>query len=87
MKYIIGDLGNSELTTALVFHEGVEHTAIAPAFIPGSITSAGFCKINVNTKTQEVEVSVYGESTGLGLSPNPERDVKIIKRAIVIQTF
>ena len=87
MKYIVGEMGNTELLTALIFHEGIEHSAVAPAFNPGSITSAGFCKINVNTKTQEVEVSVYDESTGLGLSPNPERDVRIIKRAIVIQTF
>ena len=82
MKYIVGDLGSAQLTTALVFHEGIEHRTFENCFVAGSIVSAGFCKINIIKG--EAVVTAYGESMGLGVSSNPERDAKIIKRAIEI---
>ena len=82
MKYIVGDLGSAQLTTALVFHEGIEHRTFENCFRAGSIVSAGFCKISVIKG--EVIVTAYGESVGLGVSSNPEKDAKIIKRAIEI---
>ena len=82
MKYIIGDLGSSQLTTALVFHEGIEHATFKDVFVPGTITSAGFCIIEV--VQGEVVVTTYSESRSLGLKPDHERDAKIIKRAINI---
>ena len=82
MKYIVGDLGSAQLTTALIFHEGIEHRTFENCFVAGSIVSAGFCKINIIKG--ETVVTAYGESMSLGVSSNPERDAKIIKRAIQI---
>lgn len=85
MKYIVGDLGSTQLTTALVFHEGVEHQTFENCFRAGSIVSAGFCKICIIKG--EVVVTAYGESISLGVSSNPERDARIIKRAIQISVI
>lgn len=79
MKYIVGEMGNTDLLTALIFHEGIEHSAVAPAFNPGTITSAGF----VNTHRDPVKgllIDVYGKSISLNCESNSERDAKIIKR-------
>ena len=85
MKYIVGDLGSAQLTTALVFHEGIEHRTFENCFRAGSIVSAGFCKIGIIKG--EVVVTAYGESMSLGVSSNPEQDEKIIKRAIQISVI
>ena len=82
MKYIIGDLGSSQLTTALVFHEGIEHSTFRHTFVSGTIIGAGFCTIEV--VNGELIVNAFGESVSLNITSNPERDAKIIKRAINI---
>lgn len=79
MKYIVGDMGPLELTTAVLFHEGIEHRAFKDQF--SCIHSAGFCKIYTGVGGQTM-VRVHGESIGLGVVSNPERDEKIIKRLI-----
>ena len=85
MKYIIGDLGSSHLTTALVFHEGIEHVTFKDVFVPGTIISAGFCSIQIVNGV--VDVHAYSESKSLGVVSNPEQDEKIIKRAIQISVI
>ena len=85
MKYIIGDLGSSQLTTALVFHEGIEHITFKDVFVPGTIISAGFCSIQIVNGV--VDVHAYSESKSLGVVSNPEQDEKIIKRAIQISVI
>ena len=79
MKYIVGDMGHLGLTTAILFHEGIEHLAFKERF--GHIHSAGFCKLHFDANGQAV-AHAYGESIGLGVVSNPERDEKIIKRLI-----
>ena len=52
MKYIVGDVGHLGLTTAILFHEGIEHLAFKERF--GHIHSAGFCKLHFDANGQAV---------------------------------
>jgi len=71
---------------ALLFNELVEHSTFAHL----KPTSAGFCTISTSGEDRcfedDVEVSVWGESTSLKLKSNGKEDEEIIKRTLTFRT-
>jgi hypothetical protein len=82
-KYIVGEVRGTYLDhkCAVVFSEAIGHDEVAKVFIPGTITSAGFCHAT------EEKVWVYGESVSLRIKSNPERDEELVGRAIAHQAY
>lgn len=70
MKYIIIDY-----SLPIIFSEGHSHDDFLA--INGTITSAGFCKVDSG-----MYVVVYGCSTSLGLHPDLENDERILNKLV-----
>lgn len=77
-KYAVGEVAGSYGSTlcAIVFSEVVTHSDTARVFVPGTIMSAGFFHADQD------KVHVYGDSVSLNVKSNPERDERLIGRAI-----
>lgn len=72
-KYVVGRIG--QLEYAIVFDEGLSHSAAGRAFQHGEIISAGFCHLDADG------VKVYGESYSLKVASRPE-DKELVGRAM-----
>jgi hypothetical protein len=83
-KYVVGELADvyNPVYTAVCVNEIVSHSVLKALFVEGGITGAGFFTVSVNKQNGNVEVSVYGESVGLGVKCNPQNDLKWVRRTL-----
>ena len=82
-KYIVGELPSAMGTVlgGIAFPEFVNHADMAKMF--NSVESAGFLSLGPDIdKDCGINVVCYGESIGLKLKADPERDAKIMRRAL-----
>ena len=80
-KYVVGEiplLFGSNLG-AVCIGEGFGHQDLQRVFVRGTISSAGFFHVN-----HDLTVACYGESTTLGVKANPERDARLLERALAL---
>jgi hypothetical protein len=81
MKYIMDDV------TPIIFCPTMNHDNMARRlfgrmeYIKGRVTSAGFLAFRVG-EDGNVCVHAYGKSESLGIESQPERDSRIITRAL-----
>lgn len=80
-KYVVGEIALTAGSNlgAVCISEGFNHSDLRPVFVPNTIDSAGFFHVN-----NDLTVSVYGESVGLKVKSNQQRDAKLIARALAL---
>lgn len=80
-KYVVGEIQLMIGTNigAVCIAESFGHDTLRSVFVQDSISSAGFFHVN-----NDLTVSVYGDSVGLGVKANPERDAKLIAKALAL---
>lgn len=76
-KYVVGEIksGFSSFLGAMCFCELFNHSNVRSIF--HTIESAGFFHVN-----DDLSISCYGESVGLKVKSNPERDVPLVAKAL-----
>lgn len=78
-KYVIGEipLTFGSCLGAVCISEAFSHKDLVQVFVEGSITSAGFFHVN-----DDLSVSCYGESVGLNIKSDPDRDRILLAKTL-----
>ena len=88
-KYIVVEImvGVSMFDTPILFPSFVGHDDMVRSLgiVPGKVLGAGFVEFFPKKYSDSVvEVSVYGESTSLGVASRPE-DANLIRKALRLE--